>query len=65
LFDPVLAWIAGIDPDPALYGTHSFRGTKAILICRWTGILRAVQFYQVIVEAKVPSNTLGSRWMAP
>jgi len=33
----VSAWIAGIDLDPAPYGTHSLRRTKA------TGNLRAVQ----------------------
>jgi integrase len=39
----VSAWIAGIDLDPALYGTHSLRRTKATLIYRRTGNLRAVQ----------------------
>jgi hypothetical protein len=38
----VSAWIAGIDLDPALYGTHSLRRTKATLIYRRTGNLRAV-----------------------
>jgi integrase len=39
----VSAWIAGIDLDSALYGTHSLRRTKASLIYRRTGNLRAVQ----------------------
>jgi integrase len=39
----VSAWVAGIDLDPALYGTHSLRRTKATLIYRRTGNLRAVQ----------------------
>ena len=39
----VSAWIAGIDLDPALYGTHSLWRTKATLIYRRTGNLRAVQ----------------------
>ena len=39
----VSAWIAGIDLDPAFYGTHSLRRTKATLIYRRTGNLRAVQ----------------------
>ena len=39
----VSAWIAGIDLDPALYGIHSLRRTKATLIYRRTGYLRAVQ----------------------
>ncbi len=36
-------WIAGIGLDPSLYGTHSLRRTKATLIYRRTGNLRAVQ----------------------
>jgi integrase len=39
----VSGWIAGIGLDPALYGTHSLRRTKATLIYRKTGNLRAVQ----------------------
>jgi integrase len=38
----VSAWIAGIDLDPALYGTHSLRRTNATLIYRRTANLRAV-----------------------
>jgi integrase len=36
-------WTAGIGLDPHLYGTHSLRRTKATLIYRRTGNLRAVQ----------------------
>ena len=36
-------WVAAIDLDPALFGTHSLRRTKAALIYRRTGNLRAVQ----------------------
>jgi integrase len=36
-------WIAGIGLDPRLFGTHSLRQTKATLIYRRTGNLRAVQ----------------------
>ena len=36
-------WIASIGLDPHLYGTHSLRRTKATLIYRRTGNLRAVQ----------------------
>jgi len=36
-------WIASIGLDPFLYGTHSLRRTKATLIYRRTGNLRAVQ----------------------
>jgi integrase len=36
-------WLVGIGLDPYVYGTHSLRRTKATLIYRRTGNLRAVQ----------------------
>jgi integrase len=39
----VSRWIANIGLDPRIYGTHSLRRTKATLIYRRTGNLRAVQ----------------------
>jgi len=36
-------WIASIGLDPSLYGTYSLRRTKATLIYKRTGNLRAVQ----------------------
>lgn len=36
-------WIESIGLDPLKYGTHSMRRTKATLIYRRTGNLRAVQ----------------------
>jgi integrase len=36
-------WFVGVGLDPHLYGTHSLRRTKAMLIYRRTGNLRAVQ----------------------
>jgi integrase len=36
-------WLVSIDLDPHVYGTHSLRRTKATLIYRRTGNLRAVQ----------------------
>jgi integrase len=39
----VATWIASIGLDPKLFGTHSLRRTKATLIYRRTGNLRAVQ----------------------
>ena len=39
----VSEWIAGIRLDSKLFGTHSLRRTKATLIYRRTGNLRAVQ----------------------
>ena len=38
-----LEWLSLIGLDPALFGTHSLRRTKATLIYRKTGNLRAVQ----------------------
>ena len=37
------SWIGSIGLDPKLFGTHSLRRTKATLIYRRTGNLRAVQ----------------------
>jgi len=39
----VSKWIGSIGLDPRLFGTHSLRRTKATLIYRRTGNLRAVQ----------------------
>ena len=39
----VQGWVASIGLNPATYGTHSMRRTKAALIYRKTGNLRAVQ----------------------
>ena len=39
----VESWVADIGLDPAVYGTHSMRRTKASLIYRRTKNLRAVQ----------------------
>ena len=39
----VAEWIGSIGLDPHLFGTHSLRRTKATLIYRRTGNLRAVQ----------------------
>ena len=39
----VSCWITGIGLDASFYGTHSLRRTKATLIYRRTGNLRAVQ----------------------
>ena len=40
---PVSEWVSGIGLDPLKYATHSMRRTKATLIYRRTGNLRAVQ----------------------
>ena len=39
----VQEWVASIGLDPAKFGTHSLGRTKAVLIYRRTGNLRAVQ----------------------
>jgi integrase len=39
----VTGWVGSIGLDPRLFGTHSLRRTKATLIYRRTGNLRAVQ----------------------
>jgi integrase len=39
----VREWVASIGLDPAKFGTHSLRRTKAVLIYRRTGNLRAIQ----------------------
>ena len=47
-------WLAGIGLDPHAYGTHSLRRTKATLICRRTGNLRAVQL--LLAHTKIEST---------
>ncbi len=47
-------WIAGIGLDPGMFGTHSIRRTKATLIYRRTGNLRAVQL--LLGHTKVEST---------
>lgn len=47
-------WVASIGLDPARFGTHSLRRTKAVLICRRTGNLRAVQL--LLGHSKIEST---------
>jgi integrase len=47
-------WVVGIGLDPHLYGTHSLRRTKATLIYRRTGNLRAVQL--LLGHSKIEST---------
>ncbi|WP_073256565.1 tyrosine-type recombinase/integrase [Shimia gijangensis] len=47
-------WVIAIDLDPSGYGTHSLRRTKAALIYRKTGNLRAVQL--LLGHTKVDST---------
>jgi len=50
----VQEWVASIGLDPAKFGTHSLRRTKAVLIYRRTGNLRAVQLLLGHSKSKVP-----------
>lgn len=52
-------WLASIGLDPQPFGTHSLRRTKATLIYRRTGNLRAVQL--LLGHTKAPFDTSGSR----
>lgn len=47
-------WVASIGLDPLKFGTHSLRRTKATLIYRRTGNLRAVQL--LLGHAKIEST---------
>jgi integrase len=47
-------WLAQIGLDPGLFGTHSLRRTKATLIYRRTGNLRAVQL--LLGHSKIEST---------
>ena len=50
----VREWVSAIGLDPTRYGTHSLRRTKAALIYRKTGNLRAVQL--LLGHTKVDST---------
>lgn len=47
-------WVTSIGLDPAKFGTHSLRRTKAVLIYRRTGNLRAVQL--LLGHSKIEST---------
>ena len=56
-------WIRGIGLDPCMFGTHSLRRTKATLIYRRTGNLRAVQLLLGHTKIESTSSSLrGSGW---
>jgi integrase len=50
----VREWVVSIGLDPAKFGTHSLRRTKAVLIYRRTGNLRAVQL--LLGHSKIEST---------
>ena len=52
-------WIASIGPDPSFFGTHSLRRTKATLIYRRAGNLRAVQLLLGHKKIEITVRYLG------
>jgi integrase len=60
-------WVASIGLDPHLYETHSLRRTKATLIYRRTGNLRAVQLLlgHTRLRSRAPLGIWVSKWMMP
>ena len=50
----VQEWVASIGLDPTKFGTYSLRRTKAVLIYRRTGNLRAVQI--LLGHSKIEST---------
>jgi integrase len=56
---PVSNWITTIGLDPHFFGTHSLRRTKATLIYRRTGNLRAVQLLLGRTEIESTVRYLG------
>ena len=50
----VSKWVSGIGLDEAAFGTHSLRRTKATMIYRQTGNLRAVQL--LLGHSKIEST---------
>jgi integrase len=63
----VCQWIASIGLDPSFFGTHSLRRTKATLIYRRTGNLRAVQLLlgHKKIESTCATSALRSTTLSP
>jgi integrase len=55
----VSGWIASVGLDPYRFGTHSLRRTKATLIYRRTGNLRAVQLLLGHIKIESTARYLG------
>src|SRR6202140_4083723 len=55
----VSEWIGSVGLDPRLFGTHSLRRTKATLIYRRTGNLRAVQLLLGHTKIESTARYLG------
>lgn len=52
-------WIASIELDPAKFETHSLKGTRAVLIYRRTGNVRAVQLLREHSKVESTLRYLG------
>jgi integrase len=61
----VSEWIGSVGLDPRLFGTYSLRRTKATLIYRRTGNLRAVQLLLGTRRSKARSGISALRSMTP
>jgi len=59
------SWVGSIGLDPAAYGTHSLRRTKATLIYRRTKIAGPFNSCRGIRHLKAPSGTSESRSTTP
>jgi integrase len=57
----VESWVSSIGLDPAAYGTHSLRRTKATLIYRRTKNLRVVQLLLGHTNWRAPSGITHSK----
>jgi site-specific recombinase XerD len=55
----VSRWVASIGLDSKLFGTHSLRRTKATLVYRRTGDLRAVQLLLGLTKIESTVRFLG------
>jgi integrase len=55
----VSQWVGSVGLDPHNYGTHSLRRTKATLIYRRTGNLRAVQLLLGHTKIESTAHYLG------
>jgi site-specific recombinase XerC len=53
------SWLRALGPDPVAYGTHSLQRTKASMICRRTGNLRAVQILLGHTRSRALFGILG------
>ena len=53
-------WVTGIGLRPEDYGTHSLRRTKASIIYKQTGNLRAVQICSATRKSRAPFDTWAS-----